>query len=343
MHGTIHLFERLPQVDEAQIARPRSMAGAAVRKQPLVGLIRNQRSHRNESRNCDDGEREGVVVACPAKRSELLAILSDFASRQVDYIAIDGGDGTVRDVLTCGAGIFGDSWPELIVLPAGKTNALAHDLGIPSGWTLDEALSAARNGNIVRRQPLVVSQRDDERSQVRGFVLGGGAFTKAISLGQRSHNLGAFNGAVVGLTTAWSLAQALIGGANNPWRRGTMMQLRDNEGRELPHCGGLPLDQRYVLFASTLQSFPTGLDPFKPIEDPLRLALMDNSSLGLLLRLGAIVRGTASEKTRARGFHALGAEAFELDIGEHFILDGEAFPSGQYRLSAGSKLRFVVP
>ena len=107
MHGTIHLFERLPQVDEAQIARPRSMAGAAVRKQPLVGLIRNQRSHRNESRNCDDGEREGVVVACPAKRSELLAILSDFASRQVDYIAIDGGDGTVRDVLTCGAGIFG--------------------------------------------------------------------------------------------------------------------------------------------------------------------------------------------------------------------------------------------
>ena len=343
MHGSIHLFERLPQVDEAPLAKAGDWAPVSVRSKPLVGLIRNQRSHRNESRTCRQDERDNVIVRCPRKRSELPAILADFAARQVDYIAIDGGDGTVRDVLTCGAGAFGDSWPELIVLPAGKTNALAYDLGIPADWTLEQALAAANKGKVVRRSPLVVSQRDNRRAQVRGFVLGGGAFTRAIALGQKSHDLGAFNAAVVGLTTLWSVTQALFGGTSNPWRRGTHMALASPEGAQLPHSGGLPRDERYLLFASTLRAFPAGLDPFRGISESLQIAVMDNASRGLLLRLVAIFRGRSSEATKARGFHAFGTEAIHLDIGESFIFDGEAFPAGQYSLSAGAKLRFVVP
>ena len=355
MHGSIHLFERLPQVGEAPIGQPHDAAATPVRNKPLVGLIRNQRSHRNASRAQSVGktpaelnaehsdERADVLVAFPGKRSELPAILADFATQKVDYIAIDGGDGTVRDVLTCGAGTFGDAWPELIVLPSGKTNALAHDLGIPEKWTLDKALDVAKHGRIVRRQPLVVSQRDDLRSQVRGFVMGGGAFTRAISLGQKSHSLGAFNAAVVGLTAAWSAVQAMFGSAGNPWRQGTRMRITDATGGELKFCGGLPEGERYVLFSSTLERFPTGLNPFRGVAQPLKIAVLDNPSRGLLLRIAAIFNGTASAATRARGYHAFGAEAVDLDIGDCFILDGEAFPPGQYRLSAGSKLRFVVP
>jgi len=343
MHGTIHLFERLPQVDDAPEARPRDWASAAVRSKALVGLIRNRRSYRNESRAWRDEEQEGVIVACPQKRSELPAILADFAARQVDYIAIDGGDGTVRDVLTCGAGSFGDSWPELIVLPAGKTNALAYDLGIPDGWTMDQAIAAAKRGNVVRRQPLVISQRDNDRAQVRGFVLGGGAFTRTIALGQKSHDLGAFNAAVVGLTVVWSVLQALFAGANNPWRRGTPMRLRECGGAELTHFGGLPNEERYLLFASTLERFPVNLDPFRNVDKALQVAVLDNPDRSLLLRLPSIFNGTASEATHMRGYHAFGTDGIEMDIGDKFILDGEAFPAGQYRLSAGSKLRFVVP
>lgn len=348
MHGSIHLFEHFPQLDDAPVVRQRLLAAvpAPVRSRPLVGLIRNSRSYRNEHairKLPRPGGHEDIILELPRRRSELPAILARFAEQKVDFIAIDGGDGTVRDVLTCGAGAFGDSWPGLIILPAGKTNALAYDLGIPADWTLDQALAAARRGRCARRQPLVVSQRDNGRAQVRGFVLGGGAFTRAIALGQRSHDLGAFNTAVVGVTTVWSLLQALCGTARNAWRQGTPMQLRIDGKGDLPHGGGLPAEQRYMLFASTLRRFPAGLHPFGAVSDTLRLTVLDNAARGLLLRLGSVWRGRIGNGLRRRGFHALGAEQVELDIGDRFILDGEAFPAGQYTLSAGSPLRFIVP
>ena len=68
----------------------------------------------------------------------------------IDYLVVDGGDGTVRDVLTCGAGIFGESWPTLIVLPNGKTNALAADLGLPTNWSLSDAMEAIQFHGVFR-------------------------------------------------------------------------------------------------------------------------------------------------------------------------------------------------
>lgn len=343
MPGTVHLFERLPQVDAAPFSAQVHQLVPATRSKPLVGLIRNARSHGNAGRTKPPILHDNVLVEMPQKRSELTGILTRFAQERVDFIAIDGGDGTVRDVLTLGAGIFGASWPTLIVLPTGKTNALGHDLGITGDWTIDQALAAAKAGSVTTRQPIVVSQRGDERGQVQGFVMGAGAFTRATALGQRGHSLGAFNTAIVALTTGWTVLQAFFGWANNPWRRGTKMSLRDGRGNRLAHRGGLPEDERYMLFASSLRRFPTGLNPFLGIEEALRIAVLDNPSRGLLLRLGAIFTGRASAATKARGYHVFGEEAVELDLGDAFILDGEAFPAGQYRLSAGPKLRFVVP
>lgn len=341
MNGAIHLFDRLPQVDVAeQPADGRTVAPA--RSEPLVGLIRNPHSHGNKSSGAGE-QLPGVIVATPSKRSELPDIIADFAERRVDYIAIDGGDGTVRDVLTCGASAFGESWPALILLPSGKTNALAHDLGIGEGWTLETALEAARRDKAIIRRPLVVAQHDDQNAQVRGFVLGAGAYSSAISLGQDAHNFGAFNAAAVGVTAVWSGLQAFFGGRNNPWRRGTRMALRDESGRDIEHAGGTATDERFLMFATTLESFPAGLRPFKGLEGPLRLGLFDNSRRRLLLRLPAIYRGNVGEGTRRQGFHTHGLESFEFDIADRFILDGEAFPPGSYRVTPGPRLRFIVP
>ena len=342
MHGSIHLFDRLPQVDATPVAA-NDVALSPLRARPLVGLIRNRRSHRNGGA---DGRKEppaGVIMATPHKRSELPQILADFAAKRVDYIAIDGGDGTVRDVLTCGAGVFGDCWPMIIVLPNGKTNALAIDLGLPAEWSLEQALEAVERGKVVRRQPLVIAQRDNARAQVRGFALGGGVFNQVVALGQKSHKLGAFNSAVIGLTAVWSVAQTIFGFTDNQWRRGTRMELRTSDGATLPHRGGGPADERFLLFVSTLQTFPAGLDPFREVSHPMQVAVLDNSRRSLLFRLPAIFRGTASQATRDRGYHVFGDSVVELDIADAFILDGEAFPAGNYRLTAGPKLRFVVP
>ncbi|MCX7676929.1 MAG: diacylglycerol kinase family protein [Alteraurantiacibacter sp.] len=342
MHGAIHLFEQLPQV-QADSPEADGRPAPATRAEPLVGLIRNPRSHGNEGSALVTGDTPSVLVAQPTKRKDLPGILSRFAESEVDYIAIDGGDGTVRDVLTCGASVFGDCWPTLALLPSGKTNALAYDLGIPVGWTLAQALSAARRDSVAVRRPLVVAQSENPAAQVRGFVMGGGAFTQAINLGQDAHGYGAFNAAAVGVTAAWSVLQTLLGRSGNPWRRGTRMRLLDADGVELPHAGGGPADERYMLFASTLERFPAGLNPFRGISTPLRLGVLDNARRRLLLRLPAIFYGKAGEGTRRLGFHALGLEAFGFDTADRFILDGEAFPPGSYRVSCGPRLRFVVP
>ncbi len=152
MDGSIHLFERLPQVDAIPRAE-KGIANSSARTRPLVGLIRNSRSHRNEGRAGADDLGDNVLLATPRRRSELAGILAEFAEKHVDYVAIDGGDGTVRDVLTCGAGVFGDTWPTLMVLPGGKTNALALDLGIPTDWSFDDALAAAQHGETGASAP----------------------------------------------------------------------------------------------------------------------------------------------------------------------------------------------
>lgn len=353
MHGSIHRFERLPYVAPAAV-RMESRIAAPVRARPLVGLIRNPRSHRNSNgaraqfNGHDAGEgnlvlQHDLITRSPHRRSELPSILAEFAAARVDYVAIDGGDGTVRDVLTSGAGAFGETWPALIVLPHGKTNALAHDLGLPRDWTLAKALEAGKAGKVEMRRPLVLSQSDNENARVSGFVLGGGIFTSSVLLGQRAHDLGAFDAAVVGLTTVWSVLQAFFGGRDNRWRRGTAMRLRDAIGQELPHAGGAPADERFLLFASTLNNLPAGIRPFGDADGPLRLAVLDSARRSLLLRLPQITTGRISEATRALGYHAIGTDSMAFEIGDRFILDGEAFPAGSYRMKAGSKLRFVVP
>ena len=342
MHGTIHLFDRLPQVDPVAKARVRPQA-APVRAVPLVGLVRNPHSHGNAGAQALAEASPDVITALPERRSELPAILADFAERRIDYLAIDGGDGTVRDVLTCGAGAFGESWPEIILLPSGKTNALAYDLGIPADWTLADALEQARARNHAVRRPLVVAMRDNEAAQVRGFVMGAGAFTEAISLGQEAHSIGAFDAAVVGLTALWSAAQAFFGGSENKWRRGTRMRLRDADGREIEHAGGGSMHERYLMFASTLERFPAGLRPFCEAEGAVKLAVLDNSRRRLLARLPMIFRGHLGKATQRLGGHTHGLEGFTFDLADRFILDGEAFPAGSYAVNAGPKLRFVVP
>jgi hypothetical protein len=342
MVGTVHLFEQLPLVARLDRAVP-APAAAPVRRFPLVGVIRNPRSHRNGGSHPEWTSHATLLVEAPERRSDLTEILASFAEQRIDYLVVDGGDGTVRDVLTCGSGAFGESWPPLIVLPSGKTNALATDLGLPANWSLDEALRVAVEGHTVQRRPLVISQRDNEDARVLGFAMGAGLYTAAIGLGQEAHKKGAFNAFAVALTTGWTVLRALFGSGEDALRRPVRMRLQDEAGRPLPHSGLGREDERYLLFASTLQRFPAGLRPFRHVAGVLRMAVMDVPKAGLLLRIPLIVGGLLGPGSARRGYHLLGPDCFELDLGERFILDGEAFPAGRYRVAAGPKLRFIAP
>lgn len=346
MDSNIYEFNRLPkfaQTEETASPRktPRASGGRAV---PLVGIVRNPRSHRNKGELPELADCSNILTETPATRTELRATLSEFARRGIDYLVIDGGDGTVRDALTCGADIFGDHWPTLVVLPRGKTNALAVDLELPNHWSLSEALEAAARGNVVKRRPLLISEQDGNGGSIQGFILMGGVLTIATEAGQEAHRWGAFNSFAVGVTILWSLMQTLFGRNGQGWRVTTPMRLRDAaDGRELPRSRHGRRGERFMLFASTLERFPLGIRPFGlPVRGGIKLGIMDWPLRWLVALVPAILLGLRNRFLARNGAHQIDVDAVEMEIGGSFILDGEAFPPGRYLMEQGPLLRFVT-
>lgn len=348
MHGTIYEFEASPPIAvPVASARPRVRGLSTGNRAPLIGIIRNPRSHRNKGHSPEFAERPEVLTRTPRTRAALRAELADFAARGIEYLAVDGGDGTVRDVLTCGEDIFAGHWPKLIVLPKGKTNALAVALGLPNHWSLAEALDAVAQGRTTERRPLVVelpaeagAAADAPALRVQGFILGAGMFTQCTEAAQRAHRLGAFNSFAVLLTIVWGLLKSFFGAPS-----GTQMRFGVGPDRvPLPDSGRGGPDRRYLLLASTLARFPLGIKPFGPHKQGLMIALVDAPLRRILALVPLLATGAHWAGLAGLGAHRLALdEEVALDLGDRFILDGEYFPAGRYVLRQGAPLRFVVP
>lgn len=309
---------------------------------PKVGVIFNPRSHRNRTLRDAAEALPNVIVASPAKRGELGAVLAGFVEKGVECIAISGGDGTVRDVLTAGMPVFGDNWPPIAVIPAGKTNALNHDLGAPKHWRLAEAIAALRDGKRLVRRPLIVRDLTGG-GELAGFVLGAGLFTVAVSAGQDAHRLGAFDSLAVAVTAIWGLAQGLFGSDRNHWRRGAPMRIRTGpEDHELPRSDRGDPARRAMLLAATLERFAFGVKPYGKLTG-LKLAVMDHPRRRLMAAIPAVAWGWEGAWLESVGLHRCATTRIVLDLGDRFILDGEAFPAGSYEITLGPALSFVVP
>ena len=87
----------------------------------LVDEVSRDIFRRLAEKDLDCGVSPHVFVTQPGAREQLPEALADLAERGIDLLVINGGDGTVRDVLTSGASIFGEHWPTIAVLPKGKT------------------------------------------------------------------------------------------------------------------------------------------------------------------------------------------------------------------------------
>jgi hypothetical protein len=315
---------------------------------PVVGVIYNPRSHRNLGVDFDCGLTPHVHIAQPSARAQLPQALEDFVAKRIDLLVINGGDGTVRDVLTCGLTVFGDNWPTIAVLPKGKTNALTVDLGVPEDWTLQDAVDAFDHGSRVWRRPMTISARDQAEpgavSGVTGFILGAGAFAKATQAGQSAHKLGAFNSAVVAVTALWALAQSLFASRANAWRKGARMRIGLGAAdAPMTHSGHGDPAMRQLLFASTLETLPAGIKPFGALSKGLKLVAVDQISRRTTALVPLVVTGKLKRGLRERGIHQVAATQFSLSTEDPFILDGEAFPPGDYRIEQGPELAFVAP
>lgn len=299
-----------------------------------VGLIWNQKSHRNRGAGRPTLP-DSVLDVAAEDPAHLFAALRRFAAEGVDLVVIDGGDGTVREVLTRLPEAYGGGVPRLAILPNGKTNALAIDIGTPLGTTLDQLLAATEAGKpLKRRQCLEVLRPGQTIPERRGFLFGLGAFVRGTELAQRSHGLGLFDNPAIVATMLGAAARTLLGGVGDPWRRGEPISLSFASGDQGPW---------FLVLASTLKRLPLGVKPFGTPREGLKVLAIKAPPQRFLQALPALLRGHDAAWLAEAGYRRQDMADFGVSVPGGFVLDGEIYEGGDLSVRQGPDLEFVVP
>lgn len=298
-------------------------------------MIHNARARHNVLRAAPLSV-DGCEHVMPRSHAELDEALAGFATRGVNALIIDGGDGTVRDVMSIASRHYSGLFPRIAIVPSGKTNALALDLGIPKHWTAKDAVEAIRFGGIKARSPIEIWRPGAEQAVLRGFIFGAGAFVRATGLAQTTHRFGAFNGLAVALSIVGAVTQTLFGGRDNSWRRGEPMRVASADGTDVDGA-------HYMLIGSTLVHMPLKVRPFGEPRAGLKLLRVEGSPRNIISALPALLGGGEPRWMAQAGYHREDSERFDLRLDGGFILDGETFDGGDLTLRQGCPMRFVVP
>lgn len=300
-----------------------------------AGLIWNQHSHRNRGAGAPPPLPDDVIDIVPEQPSHLMAGLRRFASEGIELVVIDGGDGTIREVLTRLPEAYDGKIPRLAVLPNGKTNALALDIETPLGTTLEQILVSAEAGKPTkRRQCLEILRPGQATPERRGFIFGIGVFVRATELAQKSHGLGFFDDAAVAVTIAATTARTLLSGRNDPWRRGEAARLS---------FGAAGQEMWFLVAASTLKRHPLGVKPFGEPREGLKVLSVEAPPRGLIRALRGLVRGDDAAWLAANGYRRQDLTAFDVSFPGRFVLDGEIYDGGDFTVRRGPELEFVIP
>ncbi len=244
-------------------------------------------------------------------------------------LVINGGDGTVQAALTelYNGGHFGDGAPPVAVLPSGKTNLIALDLGARGDpiETLERLLHLARNENLadytVARELIALRQGENGDRPVIGMFLGGaGLADTMLYCRDKIYPLGLPNGLAHVITAIAFLMKVFLGIKGDFLPRDAeplQLSVREKEGK---------LTGRFSLLAVTTLEKMLLTSPFKGQRPgSLKLLAIEQGPSSMLSAIAAHFAGKLG-RSDVRGVHF--EEADEIIIeGENsdLILDGETF------------------
>ncbi|PZQ21994.1 MAG: diacylglycerol kinase [Sphingopyxis macrogoltabida] len=243
-------------------------------------------------------------------------------------VAINGGDGTVQAALTelYSGGHFGGSPPPVAVLPNGKTNLIALDLGAEGNpiQALERVVELVETGDIddhvVQRQ-LIALDSGEERPVLGMFL--GGAYLADVMLycRHRIYPLGLPNGVSHFLAATLALFAIVfgLGGGRLPPKPEAMTVSLVRQGVYQGKFSLLIVTTLEKLLLSIRTSDSHGSNGH------MKLLAVDRSVGALFRMLGATWRGTLGKKELA-GVHFQQGDEIRIE-GErsNVILDGEIF------------------
>lgn len=269
--------------------------------------------------------------------AQIACALKTIARVKPKAIVVNGGDGTVQAALTelYRGGHFQGPPPPVAVLPAGKTNLIAHDLGAGADpiAALERVLELVRTDmmpHIVSRELIELSGGRDGRGSrpVLGMFLGGAGLADTM-LYCRHHiyPLGLPNWLAHGLALLLGLVNVLLG------RRSRLLTTVAGPIRISVSRRGQLQGKFAFLMVTTLERLLLNGTVATPGERPgaMQLLVIEGSVASLLGALFAAIRGRLG-RSRIRGVHL--ARGDEIRIGgmrSNIILDGEMFEANEER------------
>jgi hypothetical protein len=330
----------LPTTADAEAASVESGAGhgetcctGSFKLRPRIALLSNPRSSGNIAQlpriraYCAD--HPDVFHYEVEDVSQIGEAIKSIARVRPSVLAINGGDGTVQAVLTelTNGGHFGDAPPPVAVLPSGKTNLIALDLGARGDpiATLEQLIALARSGQLqsctVPRELIALRRKGHEERPVIGMFLGGaGLADTMLYCRNKIYPLGLPNGIAHVLTAIAFLMKVFLGMKSSflpPDARPLELSVRER---------GSKLTGRFSLLAVTTLERMLITSPFKGHRPgSLKLLAIEHGSSTMIGAIAAHIRGKLGS-SRVRGVHF--EEADEITIGgdnSNVILDGEMF------------------
>jgi hypothetical protein len=297
---------------------------------PRIALLSNPKSTGNIaqlSRIRDYCADHPDIFHYEVERAEQIGdALRTIARVRPKILIINGGDGTVQAALTeiHNGGHFGTQPPPVAVLPNGKTNLIALDLGAQGDpiVALERLVLLAQSDlsqHIVARE-LIALRCDPLSRPVIGMFLGGaGLADTMLYCRDKIYPLGLPNG-VSHVLTALALVVRMVLGLQNRFLPPTPSPLQVSVRREGPITG------RFALLAvTTLEKMLLSSELRGTGGGPLKLLAIEERPASLFRAIIASIAGRLG-RSRLRGVHF--EEADEISIegeGSSLILDGEMF------------------
>jgi len=262
-------------------------------------------------------------------------------------LAINGGDGTVQAALTeiYNGGHFGDEPPPVAVLPSGKTNLIALDLGARTDpiETLERLIQLARTDlkpHTVARELIALRHGDGEQRPVIGMFMGGaGLADTMLYCRDKIYPLGLPNGFAHVLTAAAFLMKVFLGMKAN-------FLPPDTKPLEVSvHENGETITGRFSLLVVTTLEKLLIANPFDGQRSgSLKLLAIEQRPSSMIGAIFAHLSGKLG-RSHVRGVHFEEADGITIESdSSNIILDGETFHAERGRpihLRPAQPLSFV--
>jgi hypothetical protein len=281
------------------------------------------------------------------KASQIGDAMRIIARVQPKVLVINGGDGTVQAALTelYNGGHFGEHAPPVAVLPSGKTNLIALDLGARGDAiaTLERLIELARSDDLERytvaRELIALRRPGTEERPVIGMFLGGAGLAETmLYCRHKIYPLGLPNSVSHGLTAIAYIAQLLlkVKGSFLP-RRATQTDLVMPERATI--------SGRFAFLAvTTLNKMLLSQQLGGQGGGPLKVvAIEERPSTVLRAIFAGLTGGYKGKKMRGMHFEEVDQVTIEGES-SHLILDGETFRTERDRpihLMPAQPLSFV--